>query len=110
MLNPYSPARKRSLFPIVLLLSRLLPLLAACDNPPAANTPVAGAGAGATPGRTTPGVSAQQVTREPTRTPNLATVEGRIDSGNTHFQNNEFTEAVADYTEAIKMQPDLAAA
>ena len=107
MLKPYAPARRRLLFPII-LLSLLLPLLAACDNPPAANTPVAGAVA--TPGQTTPGVSVQQVTREPTRTPNLATVEGRIDSGNTHFQNNEFTEAVADYTEAIKMQPDLAAA
>jgi len=82
-------------------------LLAACDNPPA-STPVVGNTTGGTTGQaSTPGGPTE---RPPTMTPDLATASGRVDSGNTHFEKNEFDAAIADYTQAIQMQPDLAPA
>src|SRR5438034_11409108 len=106
MFNSYAPPRWRLLFPAMLLVTLLVTLLAACDNPPAVSTPVASA----TPGQPQAATTVRPASTLPTKTPDLGTAEGRIDSGNTHFQNNEFNEAIADYTEAIKMQPDLAAA
>src|SRR4051794_34177996 len=102
MLKEYGHAVQRLLLPAVMLVL----VLAACDNPQTpANTPVAGNTA---PQQT--GGQVEVATKGPTKTPDITTAEGRLDSGNTHFENNEFNEAIADYTEAIKLQPDLAPA
>jgi tetratricopeptide (TPR) repeat protein len=106
MFNSCALPRWRLIFPAMLLVT----LLAACDNPPAASTPAANTPGASTPGQPQAAITVRPASSLPTNTPNLSTAEGRINSGNTHFQNNECNEAIADYTEAIKMQPDLAAA
>ena len=70
------------LLPVAVLMALLL---AACDNPPA-STPATNGTTGQTQA-STPGGPTE---RPPTKTPDLATASGRVDSGNTHFQNNEF--------------------
>src|SRR4051812_34388791 len=91
---------------LLLLAVLLAVLLAGCDNPSPSGTPVTGDATG-TPLASKTGFPTP---RPPTKTPDLNTAEGHLDSGNTHFQNNEFDQAIADYTEAIKLQPDLAPA
>ena len=101
MFKSYALPWWRLIFPAMLLVT----LLAACDNPPAASTPAASTPGASTPGQPQAATTVRPASSLPTNTPNLSTAEGRINSGNTHFQNNEFNEAIADYTEAIAIKP-----
>src|SRR5207302_3481400 len=88
-------------------------LVAACDNPPATPSnggePTTGAAA---PTRTIPFPGFTVLPNGGTPWPSVTpgSVEDHLNRGNDAFQRDQFDEAIAEYTQAINLQPDLAAA